>query len=308
MFLSCEESGTIPEQTANFERSEEVNFNELMVIEKGVLTFKDKESFNKLNEFAYSSKANLNQLIKFLESKSFENLYSFYNNLTEDDLSEVFEKQKVTDEFSKYLVLEENVESDYDLEEKFKLVYLQLYMNKDLLFKVGSDFVKVSDGKVIYSQANGEEIVLQNSVKKQNRDLKSMRGTSNSINYDSGGRRFKLEIEAWSETGYEPITVNGVSLKFYTLVQYEALHKRRSGGIFWKTNTSQIRVSGNHYQADASGNGGFVPDNWVNFDSFIVTNNSDAFMIGFHINSYTATAWCIGFDGDAYQVSTSGTF
>lgn len=54
VFLSCEESGTIPEQTANFERSEEVNFDELMVIEKGVLTFKDKESFNNVNEFAYS--------------------------------------------------------------------------------------------------------------------------------------------------------------------------------------------------------------------------------------------------------------
>lgn len=79
--------------------------------------------------------------------------------------------------------------------------------------------------------------------------------------------------------------------------------RRRWAGFFYNTNTSQIQVYGNHYFANPATNSA----QWQNFGSGVYQNIDKVIHPAGYINSYNATAWCIGHDGGTHFVSTSET-
>lgn len=305
VLVSCEKNETTPDQQAAAENNKEVNFEKLFKIEKGVLSFTDKKSFDKLNEYIFSSKSNSNELDTYLKGKSFNNLYSFYKNLQEEDLQTVFETKRVEGELAKYLILKTDPDGDLDLSEKVKESFLQLYFNKDLSFKIGQDYIRIINDQLVFEKADGAILNFKVDQRTKNLKTKSVLGKSDYMTYENNGRKFKLLIETDNYfSGYVTLWVNGANVNFWNYSQYRAIHKRRWAGVYYRTNTQEMEVYGDHYFANPVTNSA----SWINFTSGILYDNSDAGQAQNYINSYNATARCRDFDGVDHFVSVSETF
>ena len=237
-FFSCNEKEPIISAKTNGD-NQRLLILDGVTLQGNILIFEDENTFKK----TIQSNSSIELLERNSRIKGFQSLNQFYNKLTDNDLSSIFESKTIPSKYVKYLKLVKDGE-DIVLSSTVPENFLRIISNQDLQFIIQNDRYTVLENslKIEKNYDSNSSKQIQSDIQ---RNFVNSKSRPNSIHDDSDNAYY-----TWDDNDYR-IKFNSwttnASSSLWNTVQFEIVHQKKNFGIYWNKDAQELQISGSFY-------------------------------------------------------------